>query len=755
MELIIADTGLEGIGELLAHRRAGVDVRWVSATDDAHAVLASALTERPAAVHVVAHGEPGRVWLGARPLDACSLLDRAWPDASGTEIHIHACRVAAGDAGQVFLARLAAATGARIAAPTHALGHAERGGVWALDCATAPVSAAPLFLGQETWPYLLAVTGTPTLGNDTVIGDDSADSIDGLAGDDSLVGGAGTDSLVGAEGNDTLIGGAGNDSLNGGPGADVFNGGDGFDAATYETATSGLMLDLRNPTNSTGEAAGDTFIDVERWIGSNFNDLLIAGDQAVWFWGHDGDDVEFGGAGTDTLESGNGNDTVHGGGGDDLIFGRADDDQLFGDAGNDTIGGGSGNDLVDGGDGNDVLFGDWGVDTIRGGAGNDTIMAGEVTSPGYSVEQADSVDGGDGDDVYVIANQMEAGRGTFDGGTGTDALNISSDDLTDPEGKITAATPQIDLSGMTLTSVERLALVGTPLHTVTMTVAQANGFVEGVSGARGGDVFKITGTAMSGAVTTGNGSTLSTGQVQAETVNGVTLLHIGTDATPGGDVTLRFAGSFAAGQFQVNGADITLGNAPATPPTATPSPVDPRPSIDMQRHVDGATETVKADAYDGPVAGLQWTFMGDGRNEVLIGSSGNDFINLLGGDDAANGGAGDDVLDGGAGSNFLTGGAGRDTLFVDARSGQTSWSTIADLDQGEWAVMWGFRPGTSNLTWEEMGGADGYKGATVHVDIDGNGTIDASMTFTGKAVGAMAVTTGTSGTSPYITFITQ
>ena len=63
-------------------------------------------------------------------------------------------------------------------------------------------------------------------------------------------------------------------------------------------------------------------------------------------------------------------------------------------------------------------------------------------------------------------------------------------------------------------------------------------------------------------------------------------------------------------------------------------------------------------------------------------------------------------------------------------------------------------PGQSRLTWEEMGGAEGYKGATVHCDIDGNGSIDASMTFTGKAVGAMTVTTGMAGSEPYIAFIT-
>ena len=201
-------------------------------------------------------------------------------------------------------------------------------------------------------------------------------------------------------------------------------------------------------------------------------------------------------------------------------------------------------------------------------------------------------------------------------------------------------------------------------------------------------------------------------------------------------------------------------SAPSTPPSTPETPSAPpavvapeRPSILLNRFQNGVGQVVKAYAYDGPVSHLQWSFQGDNGNELVDGSDGNDFLNLLGGDDAANGGLGDDVLDGGSGSNWLIGGAGSDTFFVNGNGPDTVWSTIVDLEKGEWATMWGFRPGTSKLTWEEMGGADGYRGATVHCDIDGNGSVDASMTFTGKAVGAMTVTTGTMGDQNYVAFI--
>lgn len=117
---------------------------------------------------------------------------------------------------------------------------------------------------------------------------------------------------------------------------------------------------------------------------------------------------------------------------------------------------------------------------------------------------------------------------------------------------------------------------------------------------------------------------------------------------------------------------------------------------------------------------------------MVTGTDGNDFINLLGGDDAANGGGGDDVLDGGTGSNFLTGGGGgNDTFFLDGRSGATTWSTITDFSNDE-VNIWGWVEGTSQLlSTEANAGTAGYEGATYHYDLNNDGTIDTSITFTG------------------------
>jgi len=161
---------------------------------------------------------------------------------------------------------------------------------------------------------------------------------------------------------------------------------------------------------------------------------------------------------------------------------------------------------------------------------------------------------------------------------------------------------------------------------------------------------------------------------------------------------------------------------------------------------------VQMELYVGPVNGLVNQYLGSKGGEAVIGSSNGDFINLLGGDDAADGGDGDDVLDGGTGSNFLTGGSGTDTFFIDGRGTGVTWSTITDFERNEWTTAWGWREGTSTITWEAMNGADNYKGATAHIDFDGNGTIDGSITFTGKTIGSIATMPGQVGNDTYLAF---
>ncbi len=150
-------------------------------------------------------------------------------------------------------------------------------------------------------------------------GGDGNDHLRGGAGNDSLSGDAGLDLLIGGAGNDTLSGGAGQDELEGGPGADVLDGGSETDSVSFSGASAAVTVNLTTGVHG-GDAAGDTFISIERIEGSNgFGDTLIGAD---------------------------GHDDLSGLGGNDQLEGRGGDDFLEGGAGADILDGGDGNDLI-------------------------------------------------------------------------------------------------------------------------------------------------------------------------------------------------------------------------------------------------------------------------------------------------------------------------------------------------------------------------------------------------------------------------
>ncbi|MGG5885848.1 beta strand repeat-containing protein [Falsiroseomonas sp. HC035] len=184
--------------------------------------------------------------------------------------------------------------------------------------------------------------------------------------------------------------------------------------------------------------------------------------------------------------------------------------------------------------------------------------------------------------------------------------------------------------------------------------------------------------------------------------------------------------SVLASYTDQQGTDEAVSSLPV--PVAAPPPLPFFQFTMTETDVAGQTQAV---GYVGPVAGLTYAFTGSAANEAVSGTASNDFIHLGAGDDAISGGDGDDVLDGGTGSNFLTGGAGRDIFFLDGRNGETTWSTITDWQGGEELALWGWVNGVSQATWLENAGTEGYRGATLHADLDNNGVIDTSVTWAG------------------------
>jgi uncharacterized delta-60 repeat protein len=299
---------------------------------------------------------------------------------------------------------------------------------------------------------------------------------------------------------------------------------------------------------------------------------------------------------------------------------------------------------------------------------------------------------------------------------------------------------------------------GTPPASVKIdwTFSDGNAGAQGTGGAlssTGSTIVSIVasptttgGTTVNGVITgTAAGETL-TGTAGNDTLNG----GLGNDTLNGGDGTdtALFSGAIGSYTFGARAsAGITVISGPDGTDTlsgiefvsfggGTPVAVSSLSPLKQVVSVtrDGVTTYDFATPFSRPpIAGIQidYEFLGETSGEVAIGTDANDFFNLLGGDDAAAGGAGDDILDGGIGSNFLNGNAGTDTFFLDGRGGTVTWSTITDWEAGEQLSVWGWNASSRVIVWRQDGAA-GFQGITMHADLNNDGTIDTSVTWTGK-----------------------
>ena len=127
-------------------------------------------------VHIMAHGAPGRVSFAAGDWSSETLEDSAGDfaaigralDADG-DLNLWSCLAGAGAEGADFIADLARATGADIAAADRLVGAAALGGGWELEARSHRAVARPPLTGagRMTYPGVLAdvndyvyVTGT-------------------------------------------------------------------------------------------------------------------------------------------------------------------------------------------------------------------------------------------------------------------------------------------------------------------------------------------------------------------------------------------------------------------------------------------------------------------------------------------------------------------------------------------------------------------------------------------------------------------
>lgn len=368
-------------------------------------------------------------------------------------------------------------------------------------------------------------------GNDTLIGDDAANSLDGGAGDDSIRGDGG---------DDVITVGIGDDSIDGGAGVDLLAGQGDFD---FQLTDAMLVSAFGNDVLQRIElarldgGAGNNLLDASRFSGS------------VTLMGGEGDDTLTDALGNDSLAGGNGDDVYRlvasgtdllvealDGGSDGLDYslatggvsvevnrttpqtvrpnhrltlsadierfrgspfadvvtllsaGAGQVRQLDGGAGDDSLNASSATAAITllGGDGNDTLNGGVAADVLDGGTGNDWLAGGLGS---------DTLWGGVGDDSFedaVIGNQ-------FEGGDGDDAIRFFGTWTLGTSGSSTTLKSVEAVQGAGASDV-LAGTSGAELFTVTpngVFVGGGNGYVfQGFETVQGGSgIDTVTGNA--------------------------------------------------------------------------------------------------------------------------------------------------------------------------------------------------------------------------------------------------------------------
>ncbi len=452
-----------------------------------------------------------------------------------------------------------------------------------------------------------------SLGHDTITGNKDANKLYGGEGDDTLDGGDGNDYLEGGDDNDSLIGGAGDDilkggdgdnTLEGGEGADHLEGGTGKNTASYQSAGTGLTINLANPSENTGEANGDTYNHIQNIQGSRHNDVII-GD-------HLANELD-GGEGADSLEGGDGNDILKGGDGNDILKG------------------GDGDDTLKGGEGDDTLYGGKGKDVFEGGGDNDTVTyEGEENKGGLVIDLTATKDasrGSGGALGDVIGADVEtvigsSGNDTFFSGTRTAKILIKGGGGSDT----------VDYSGR-----------GGAAKTSSIYLAAADQYKNSGDAKfdRYENIQHVIGTEKADTIK-GNDADNS---IQGGEGDDTLLASDGDDTLDGGD------GVGDMVNFEHFGVALTVdwsGIAPAA----------------TERYVNtgGGKKTILRNIEKYRFSSGADTVTGTNGDDYLDGGEGNDSLRGGVGNDSLIGGEGNDTLEGGEGNDTLIGGGGSDIL---------------------------------------------------------------------------------------------
>ena len=157
---------------------AGAEVITLDRVRDGVEQITEALASRSniKSIHIISHGRPASLQLGAIDLNLINLKTYAkelqrWSRslADSGEILLYGCEVAAGEKGANFVRQLSQLTKAKIAASRSPIGSSAKGGDWELDYTTGTVSSG-LAIEPATMAAYEDVFGLNLLGQAQISG---------------------------------------------------------------------------------------------------------------------------------------------------------------------------------------------------------------------------------------------------------------------------------------------------------------------------------------------------------------------------------------------------------------------------------------------------------------------------------------------------------------------------------------------------------------------------------------------------------
>jgi Ca2+-binding RTX toxin-like protein len=504
-----------------------------------------------------------------------------------------------------------------------------------------------------------------------------------------VLSGSGNLDGTGSTDDNTLIGNNQNNRLDGSRGADSMAGGRGDDVYVVDDLGDRV---LEITTNGEGIQQGTDLVysSVDYALGDNVENLILTGTgningignstgtnvgvRANSLIGNSGDNILTGGAGNDTLDGGAGADNMSGGAGNDIYIVDNAGDTVFDVAGTDSVYSSitynlaisatgvenlylTGSSAIDGtgNDDNNLIVGNGAVNALDGGEGNDTLDGGAG---------ADNMTGGTGDDIYIVDNA---------GDTVVEDLTLALGGGTDTVRTLV----NFDISG--LANVENITHLGSAnlksIGNDLGNVMTGNEGIDTMTGGAGNDTYILNNT--TDVVTEAGGQ--GTDEIQSsatyilsDNVERLVLTGLANINGTGNALDNTLIGNIGNNSLDgAGGADFMAGGAG-------------NDTYTIDNAGDVVFESIN-NGIDTIISNQDWTLSGNkGANVENLILSGGANINGTGNAQANQiiGNSGDNTLDGGIGTNgvdTLTGQGGADT-FILGNASTSYYTASSDLD---------------------------------------------------------------------------